>query len=63
MEPEDNTLIVYAAREGTTADDGGGAHSPFTAALLRHVTTPELEVDYIFRLVRDDVMEATNRRH
>src|SRR5262249_1561835 len=31
IEPEDNTLVVYAAKDGTTADDGAGLpHSPFT---------------------------------
>ena len=30
IEPEDNTLVVYAAKDGTTADDGKGKHSPFT---------------------------------
>ena len=28
-----NTLIAYAAKGGSTADDGSLSHSPFTAAL------------------------------
>jgi hypothetical protein len=60
VEPDDNTLVAYAAKEGTAADDGEGRrHSPFTEALLKH---PGLEVDYLFRLVRDDVLDATGRQ-
>lgn len=63
VEPEDNTLIAYAAKDGTVADDGQGRrHSPFTDALLKRIATPGIEVDYLFRLVRDDVLAATNRQ-
>jgi hypothetical protein len=61
VEPEDNTLIVYAAKDGTTADDGAGRrHSPFTEALLKHIATPGLEVNLLFRRVRDDVIKTTS---
>ena len=59
IEPGGATIIAYAAREGTTADDGDGDHSPYTVALLSHIETPGLEVTFVFRRVRDDVMEAT----
>lgn len=35
-----NTLIAFAAKGGSTADDGSSDHSPFTAALLKHLATP-----------------------
>ncbi|NOJ42685.1 caspase family protein [Bradyrhizobium australiense] len=60
-EPSDNVLIAYAARDGTTASDGDGRNSPFTAALLRNIETPGLEISFLFRNVRDEVMAATNR--
>ena len=60
VEPADNVLVAYAARDGTVAADGAGRNSPYTAALLKHVETPGLEVDFLFRNVRDDVMAATN---
>jgi hypothetical protein len=60
IEPEDNTLVAYAARDGTTADDGvGRRHSPFTESLLKHIATPGLEVQLLFRRIRDDVIKAT----
>jgi uncharacterized caspase-like protein len=50
VEPEDNTLVVYAAKEGTLAEDGSRTrHSPFTSALLKHIATPGLEIGFVFR--------------
>jgi Caspase domain len=60
VEPMTNVLVAYAARDGTTAADGAGRNSPFTTALLRHMETPGLEINFLFRHVRDDVIAATN---
>jgi tetratricopeptide (TPR) repeat protein len=59
-EPRNNILVAYAARDGTTAKDGSGRNSPFSKALLKHLTTPGLEIDLLFRSIRDDVMAETN---
>jgi Caspase domain/Domain of unknown function (DUF4189) len=61
VEPNDNVLVAYSARDGTTANDGSGRNSPFTSSLLRNIETPGLEVTFLFRTVRDDVMAATDR--
>ena len=45
------TLVAYAAAAGTTAADGRGRNSPYTAALLLHLETP-LEIGLLFRRVR-----------
>jgi hypothetical protein len=57
-----NTLIAFAAKAGSTASDGDEKNSPFTTALLKHLATPGLEVGKAFRLVRDDVMNATGNK-
>ena len=57
-----NTLIAYAAKAGSTAQDGDGKDSPFTIALSRHLTTPGLDVRKAFGFVRDDVVKATASR-
>ena len=57
-----NTLIAFAAKGGSTALDGDSKNSPFTGALLKHLTTPGLEVRKAFGLVRDDVMAATGNK-
>ena len=57
-----NTFIAFAAKEGSTASDGDGAHSPFTAALLKHLTQPGLDIRKAFGFVRDDVMSETGNQ-
>jgi hypothetical protein len=59
IEPVGNVLVAYAARDGTTALDGDRRNSPLTAVLLRNIETPGVGVTFVFRNVRDDVMEAT----
>ncbi|NNE21812.1 MAG: caspase family protein [Rhizobiales bacterium] len=62
IEPTAGTLVSYAAKEGTTADDGEGRNSPYTTALLANLTEPGLEVNFLFRKVRDHVLNATGGR-
>lgn len=63
IEPEDSTLVIYAAKDGTTADDGvGRPHSPFTQALLKHIATPGTEVRILFGRIGEDVAAVTGRQ-
>src|ERR1700760_713557 len=63
VEPNgENTLIAYAAKAGFTAMDGDGQNSPFAAALLKHLTTPGLDIRRSLGQVRDDVLAATSNR-
>lgn len=57
-----NTLIAFAAKGGSTAADGDSKNSPFTTALLKYLAQPGLELGKAFRLVRDEVMNATGNR-
>jgi tetratricopeptide (TPR) repeat protein len=56
------SLVVYAAKHGQTALDGEGENSPFAVAVVQRLATPGVEINKVFRLVRDDVMEATAGR-
>jgi tetratricopeptide (TPR) repeat protein len=56
------SLVVFAAKHGQTALDGDGGNSPFAVAMVQRIATPGVEINKIFRLVRDDVMEATAGR-
>lgn len=62
IEPEGGTLVAYATRDGRTAEDGSGDHSPFTKALLDNIYKPGLEVNMLFRKVHDDVLATTEGR-
>jgi hypothetical protein len=57
-----DTLIAYAAKAGSTADDGDGLHSPFTTAVLKNLPVPGLDVRLAFGRVRDEVMRTTANR-
>jgi uncharacterized caspase-like protein len=60
--PGSDTLVAYAAKAGAVAADGEGTNSPFTLALLRHLTTPGLDVRLAFGRIRDEVLSTTNKR-
>ena len=62
IEPEGGTLVAYAAKHGEIALDGDGTNSPFVASLVKRLPTPGIEINKLFRLVRDDVMAATGRK-
>jgi uncharacterized caspase-like protein len=51
--------IAFATSPGEVALDGDGANSPFTAALIRHIATPGLDIDQAMTLVRRDVKKET----
>jgi hypothetical protein len=57
-----DTLVAYAARDGSLAFDGDGRNSPFAAAILNQLDVPGTEVGLMFRRVRDHVLAATGRK-
>lgn len=62
VEPVQNVLVAYASKDGTMAEDRSGRNSPYAAALLKYLESPGLDINYMFRKVRDDVLSYTNRR-
>ena len=53
---------LHVLLDGQVALDGEGDNSPFAVAVLQRIATPGVEINKLFRLVRDDVMEATAGR-
>lgn len=60
-EPDPGTLVVYAAKDGEVASDGNGSNSPFSTAFVQNLQKPGVEINKLFRIVRDDVLKTTNR--
>jgi Caspase domain len=54
-------IVAYSTSAGQTADDGTGRNSPYTAALLKQIETPQ-EISTIFKKVSLEVFEKTDRR-
>ena len=57
----EGTLISYATKDGSVAQDGDGKNSPFTSALLEHIGDPD-DIAVVLRTVREKVMKATGNR-
>jgi hypothetical protein len=56
-------VVAYATAADDVALDGNNAvNSPFTAALIREMQEPGLEIGTLFRRVARDVNDATNGR-
>ncbi len=53
------TFIAFATGPGDVAEDGTGAHSSFTQALVRRLDSQGLELEKVFKAVRQDVYQAT----
>jgi uncharacterized caspase-like protein len=56
------TMIAFSTQPDNVAQDGEGRNSPFTAALLKYVKTPNLEVEQMMKQVRVEVMAATQEK-
>jgi Flp pilus assembly protein TadD len=51
------TFLAFGTSPGSTAsDDPGGTHGLFTKSLLRYLTTSDLDVEDMFRKVREGVI-------
>jgi formylglycine-generating enzyme required for sulfatase activity len=57
-----DTMIAFATRPGEVAVDGADVHSPYAAALLEHIEEPGVELNLLFRKVRDTVLINTAYR-
>ena len=53
-------IIVYSTQPDEVAHDGEGRNSPFSAALLKELKEPGLEIGALFRRVESDVYKATD---
>jgi hypothetical protein len=62
MKSGEGTLIAFATGPGQTALDGdAGRNSPFTRALIAHVTQPGVEIQQAMTEVRAQVSEETKK--
>jgi hypothetical protein len=56
------SFIAYSTEPGNVALDGDGRNSPFTGALIKHMTVTGADVHAVMRRVRADVQKATADR-
>lgn len=53
------SYIAFSTQPGNVALDGAGRNSPFTSALLRHITSANDDLHELMRKVRGDVVRDT----
>jgi hypothetical protein len=56
------TFVSYSTSPGAEAEDGNGADSPYTTALLKSAREPGLSIEEAFKRVRLSVNQATGGR-
>jgi hypothetical protein len=56
------TFVSYSTSPGAEAEDGNGADSPYTTALLKSAREPGLSIEEAFKRVRLSVNQATEGR-
>ena len=63
IDPPTGTLISFATRPGSVADDGAdGANGLYTSFLLKHIDTANLPVESFFKRVSNDVYTVSKGR-
>ncbi|WP_297840646.1 caspase family protein [uncultured Roseibium sp.] len=62
MKAPRGTFLSYSTAPGDIALDGIGGNSPFTEALARHMPTPGMPVETLFKAVRVDVLKETGNQ-
>ena len=63
MPPPPGTLVAFSTAPGSVADDGPGhGNSLYTRHLMRHIATPGLTVEQLFKRVRIGVLQESAQR-
>lgn len=61
MDAPTGSILAYATAPGSVAADGTGRNGLYTSMLLKHMMTPNLAIERIFKRVRIDVVKASNK--
>jgi predicted negative regulator of RcsB-dependent stress response len=59
MKPPAGSLIAFATDAGRTAQDGQGTNGLYTEELLKHLRTPGLTIEQVFKRTRAGVMQRS----
>jgi len=62
MDSASGTIIAYSTSPGDVAADGEGRNSPYTENLLKHMASPGLTIEQVFKRVRVGVEDSTGGR-
>ncbi|HEX4875634.1 MAG TPA: DUF2911 domain-containing protein [Chitinophagaceae bacterium] len=54
------SYIVYSTKPGSVASDGSGRNGLFTSNLLKYMSTPNMNIEQVFKSVARDVINQSN---
>ena len=58
----EGSIVAFSTAPGTVAYDGAGNNSPYVAELSKHMLTPGLKIEDVFKRVRVGVKNRTARK-
>jgi|GEM_PF-3082309 len=62
MNAPSGSLIAYSTSPGRTASDGAGRNGLYTSALLKYLKEPNLTIEEMFKKVREDVSNLSQKQ-
>jgi len=62
MDAPTGSILAYATAPGSIADDGTDRNGLYTSKLLKHMATPGLEIEKVFKKVRIDVLRSSQKK-
>jgi hypothetical protein len=62
MDAPTGSILAYSTAPGSVAADGTGRNGLYTQMLLKHMSTPEVDLPHLFMNVRKDVVKATGKQ-
>jgi len=62
MDAPTGSILAYATAPGSVAADGTGGNGLYTSMLLKHMMEPNLTIERIFKRVRIDVVNTSDKR-
>jgi formylglycine-generating enzyme required for sulfatase activity len=62
MDAPSGSILAYSTAPGSVAADGSGRNGLYTSKLLKHMVTPNLKIEEVFKGVRIDVVSASGKK-
>ena len=62
MNAPTGSILAYATAPGSVASDGPGRNGLYTSALLKHMITPGIPIEKMFKRIRIDVVRASGKK-
>lgn len=62
MDAPTGSILAYSTAPGSVAADGTGRNGLYTSKLLKHMATPNVKIENVFKKVRIDVVKDSGKK-